>query len=117
LSGAAYVHDIELPGMVYGRILRPPNYGSQLKELNREILENLPGVIRVVVDGSFVGLCAEREEQALRALDAARAAAKWSAGTPLPEQKEIHEILPTLAHETSVVLSKNPSRGKAIGSK
>ena len=106
LTGAAYVQDMELPNMLHGRVLRPPSYGARLEAFDAGSVRALPGVDAVVVDGSFVGICAAREERALKALDAARGAARWSAGTPLPAFAEIHELLPKLRHETAVLVSK-----------
>ncbi len=106
LTGAAYVQDMELPDMLHGRVLRPPSYGARLEAFDAESVRALPGVAAVVVDGSFIGVCAVREEQALKALEAARSAARWSEAPPLPEFTEIHELLPKLAHETAVLVSK-----------
>src|SRR5205814_1643552 len=99
--------------MLHGRVLRPPSYGARLEALDAERVRALPGVVALVVDGSFVGVCAAREEQALKALDAARAAARWSAGAPLSEAAEIHELLPKLARKTVTLVSKTGAGGKA----
>jgi CO/xanthine dehydrogenase Mo-binding subunit len=74
LSGAAYVHDMELPGMLHGRVLRPPAYGARLESIDVQKLKN----VSVTVDGSFVGICAAREEQAVKAIEVARSVARWS---------------------------------------
>lgn len=96
LSGAAFIQDLELPGMLHARVLRPPTYGSKLLFLEKQKIEKLPGVATVVIDGSFVGVCAEREEQALAALEVARQAAQWSPGEPLPAEAEPAVFLPKL---------------------
>ena len=66
-GGAAYVQDIRLPGMVHGRVVRPPRYGAKLESFDEAKVKALPGVIAVVRDGSFLGVVAEREEQAIKA--------------------------------------------------
>ncbi len=110
LSGAAFIHDLELPGMLHARVLRPPSYGSRLQALPREKLEKLPGVAAVIVDGSFVGICAEREEQALAALEVARRVAKWTAGEPLREEAEPADFLPKLEHQAiAIVDNRKPA--------
>jgi len=106
LSGAAYIHDLELPGMVHGRVLRPPSYSAGLVGFDAEGVRALPGVVAVVVNGRFIGVCATREEQAVRALEAARRAARWDAPPSLPEPVEIRELLPRLGAETKVVAAK-----------
>ena len=55
---AVYVQDLRLPGMTHARVLRPPVYGSKLMEWDREV-ERMPGVLKVVEDGSFLGVIAE----------------------------------------------------------
>ena len=64
-----------LPGMVHGRICRPPSYDATLKSFDAPAVRALPGVVSVMVSGNFIGLCAEREEQALIALAAMALAA------------------------------------------
>src|SRR6202030_2194816 len=85
-GGVAYVQDLRLPGMLHGRVVRPPSYGAKLEALDEAKIKAMPGVVAVVRDGSFLGLIAEREEQAIRASEALRQSAKWAAGPPLPDQ-------------------------------
>ncbi len=106
LSGAAYVHDMDLPGMVHGRVLRPPSMTARLEKFDAAAVRALPGVVTVLVSGNFVGLCAEREEQALKALAAAERAATWRTGAALPETNEIGEFLDRLPATRSVVYVK-----------
>jgi len=118
LSGAAYVHDMELPGMVHGRVLRPPSLTASLEKFDAAAVRALPGVVAVVVSGNFIGLCAEREEQALRALAAAERAAAWKMGAALPASNEIGEFLDKLPSTRSVVHAKGredpDGDGKAV---
>src|SRR6266542_4446791 len=76
-GGAAYVQDIRLPGMVHGRVIRPPRYGSKLDSVDEAAARAMPGVVAVVRDGSFLGVVAEREEQAIGARAALLKSAKW----------------------------------------
>ena len=76
-GGAAYVHDMRLPGMVHARVVRPPSYGARLQEIDSAKVEQMPGVVKVVRDGSFLAVVAEREFQAISAMTALAAAAKW----------------------------------------
>ena len=54
LTGAAYIHDMVLPGMVHARVLRPPTYSARLVALDADAVRRLPGVVSVVVNGNFV---------------------------------------------------------------
>jgi CO/xanthine dehydrogenase Mo-binding subunit len=80
-----YVHDLEFPGMLHGRIARPPSYQSRLVSLDETEVRALPGVVTVVRDGSFLGVIAGREEQAIRALTRLKRIARWEESTVLPE--------------------------------
>ncbi len=66
-GGAAYVQDVRLPGMLHGRVVRPPRYGAKLESFDEAAVKAMPGVVAVVRDGSFLGVVAEREEQAIKA--------------------------------------------------
>jgi CO/xanthine dehydrogenase Mo-binding subunit len=83
-GGAAFVQDIRLPGMLFGRVVRPPSPGAQLVSIDEAAARRLPGVLAVVRDGSFVAVAAEREEQAIRARDALRKSARWRETAALP---------------------------------
>jgi nicotinate dehydrogenase subunit B len=70
LTGRArYVADVRLPGMLRGHLLHPPVPGSRLVKMNDATARAVPGVVAIVRDGGTVGVVAERDEQALAALD------------------------------------------------
>ncbi|HEX7110103.1 MAG TPA: molybdopterin cofactor-binding domain-containing protein [Aestuariivirga sp.] len=78
MTGAAvFVQDMKPKGTVYGAVSRPPTYGAKLTELDTTDIKKMPGVLKVVRDGSFLGIIAEREEQANAAAAAMGKAAKW----------------------------------------
>lgn len=83
-GGEAYVHDMRLPGMLFGRVVRPIARGGQLVALDEAAARRMPGVLAVVRDGSFIAVAARREEQAIAAAEALRASAQWTAGADLP---------------------------------
>src|SRR5205823_7620181 len=92
-GGAAYVQDMRLPGMLFGRVVRPPAYDAELAEVDLEPINLMPGVVATVRDGRFLGIVAEREEQAITARDALSKRAKWTVKPSLPAQGQIHEFL------------------------
>ncbi|MFS7182181.1 molybdopterin cofactor-binding domain-containing protein, partial [Serratia proteamaculans] len=71
-----YVHDLRLPGMLHGRVVRPPYtgadssapLGSGLLSVDRASISHLPGIVKLVVINDFIGIVAEREEQAIAAM-------------------------------------------------
>ena len=83
-GGAAYVQDVRLPGMVFGRVVRPPSPGAELIEFDEARVRSLPGVVAVVRDGSFLAVAAAREEQAIRARDLLKQSARWKEAESLP---------------------------------
>lgn len=108
-GGVAYVQDLRLPGMLHGRVVRPPQYGAQLEPSFATLIAGLPLVpgVLVVRDGSFLGVVAEREEQAIKAAELLSASAKWKAGPPLPDPARLYDHLKGLPTEDSVISSKD----------
>ena len=90
---AIFLQEIRLEGMVHGRIVRPPTYEARLLEVDTKRAEAMPGVIKVVRNGSFLGVVAEREEQATAAAEALEGAAKWDVKSALPGHEGIFDWL------------------------
>ena len=105
-GGIAYVQDIRLPGMVHGRIVRPPRPGSKLDSVDIAAVQAMPGVVAVVRDGSFLGVVAEREEQAIKARQALIESARWTLGPELPDSAKIYDVLLALPAEDTVISNK-----------
>ena len=71
-----YVHDMRMPGMLHGRVVRPPYAGADhgdfigktLAQVDSDSISHIAGIRSVVVQGDFVGVVAEREEQAEQAM-------------------------------------------------
>jgi CO/xanthine dehydrogenase Mo-binding subunit len=108
-GGAAYVQDMRPAGMLHGRVVRPPRYGSKLDSVDEAAAKAMPGVVAVVRDGSFLGVVAQREEQAIAARAALIKSAKWTLGPPLPDPATIHEHLLSLPTEDTVISNKQPA--------
>jgi CO/xanthine dehydrogenase Mo-binding subunit len=81
---AIFVQDYRPESLVHGRIVRPPARGAQLMAADLAAAERLPGVLKVVRDGSFLGVIADSEWRAIRAAEALRSACRWGEGTPAP---------------------------------
>jgi CO/xanthine dehydrogenase Mo-binding subunit/aerobic-type carbon monoxide dehydrogenase small subunit (CoxS/CutS family) len=89
----SFVHDLTLPGMVHGRIVRPPAYAARLVTVDDAAVKQMPGVLAVVRDGSFLGVIAEREEQAIAAREALQTAAVWENTTQMPPPDKLYDHL------------------------
>jgi xanthine dehydrogenase molybdopterin-binding subunit B len=109
-----YVHDMRLPGMVFGRVVRPPSNNSQLVSIDQAKIAAMPGVIQVVRNGRFLAVVAEREEQAIDARDALVSAARWRVPPDLPDPARVHDHLKSLSNDTQTVNEKTGSAGAAV---
>ncbi len=106
-GGPSYVHDMDLPGMLHARVLRPPGYHARLVSFDRESIRALSGVIDVIQSGQFIAVVAEREENAVAALDAARRAAEWAYDDELPAFDEVYSDLRETPTRSNLVVNGN----------
>jgi nicotinate dehydrogenase subunit B len=106
---ACFIHDLDLPGMVHGRIVRPPGYGARLISADTPAVSQMPGVINVVRDGSFLAVLAEREEQAVRAMEMLRKSATWAPGKALPPQETLFDHLLSRPDQAFLVVDGTPT--------
>jgi nicotinate dehydrogenase subunit B len=84
-----YMQDIRLPDMLHGRVVRPPAIGATLQGIDEDSVKDIPGLIRVVRIGNFVGVVAETEWAAIRA--SRRLRVSWSRWEGLPDQSALWE--------------------------
>lgn len=104
-----YVHDMRIPGMVHGRVVRPPYagvdagdfVGNSLIAVDESSVRDIPGLIAVVTIGDFVGVVAEREENAVKA--AAQLRVTWKATPTLTD-----------LHDVETALRANPSTPRTL---
>jgi isoquinoline 1-oxidoreductase len=91
----SFVHDVRVPGMRHGRVVRPPHPGRDggdfigrcLIAVDRQSVAHLPGNVQVVAEGDFVGVVADREEQAIAAMRALRV--QWRTVPPAPDLSDL----------------------------
>jgi CO/xanthine dehydrogenase Mo-binding subunit len=110
-GGVAYVHDLRLPDMVHARVVRPPSYGARLKSVDIESAAKLPGVMKIVRDGSFLAVVAGREWPAVQASRTLRAKAAWDEPRKLP--RDIYATLAQLPAQDIVIASGPGVQGGA----
>ncbi len=101
VTGAqTYVHDFALPGMLHGRVIRPPGIGAELLSVDVSSVAHLPGV-KVVRIHNFLAVVAADEWTCVRAMRALKS--QWSDWQGLPVQEEYIRSLrnePLLSEET-----------------
>jgi nicotinate dehydrogenase subunit B len=83
-----YVQHVRLPGMLHGKVVRPPFVGANLLNVDRGSVAGLPGVVQVVVNKDFVGVVADTEWHAIQAAKAL--VVTWSSGAALPDQNTLY---------------------------
>jgi len=86
-----YVHNVRVPGMLHGRVVRPPEVGATLEGVDESSVRDVAGLVKVVVKKNFVGVVAEKPWQAIQA--AGKLKATWSSGVGLPRQAGFYEYL------------------------
>ncbi|HWZ54528.1 MAG TPA: molybdopterin cofactor-binding domain-containing protein [Verrucomicrobiae bacterium] len=62
-----YSQDTSVPGMLHGRVVRPATSLSAPSSVDESSIKDIPGVVKVVREGSFVGVVAETEWAAIQA--------------------------------------------------
>jgi CO/xanthine dehydrogenase Mo-binding subunit len=72
-----YAHEVRVPGMLHGRVVRPPVVNSRPSSVDEQSIANIPGVVRIVQKGNFLGVVAQTEWAAIRAARALKVS--WSA--------------------------------------
>lgn len=79
-----YVQDLRFSDMVHARVVKPPVYGARLKSWPQEV-QQMPGVLKVVQNGSFLGVLATDEFQAIKAMEALKKGGQWEIDGSLPK--------------------------------
>ena len=74
-----YAHDVRVPGMLHGRVVRPPTIASKPGNIDESSVKNIPGLVKIVQEGSFVGVVCETEWAAIKAAKALKVS--WSQPT------------------------------------
>jgi CO/xanthine dehydrogenase Mo-binding subunit len=86
-----FVHNVRVPGMLYGAVVRPPAVGATLVGVDESSVGGMPGIVKVVVKKNFVGVVCEKPWQAMQA--AGKLNATWTPGAGLPSQAGFYDYL------------------------
>jgi nicotinate dehydrogenase subunit B len=92
-GGIAYVQDMRMDGMLHARVVRPPSYGATLQDADTAKVETMPGVKKVVRDGSFLAVIADREFRAIKAMEVLAASATWAERETMPREDNFYAWL------------------------
>jgi nicotinate dehydrogenase subunit B len=107
-----YVHDMRVPGMLHGRVVRPPYagvdagafVGTSLISVDEASVDHIPGLVGIVKIGDFIGVVAEREENAVKA--AAQLKVTWKPTPALPDLKDLETALRANASTPRTLIDK-----------
>jgi nicotinate dehydrogenase subunit B len=98
-----FLHDLVLPGMLHGRVVRPP---AAVAELLSTGDPTLPPDVHTVRDGSFLGVVAATDAAALRAARLLAQAARWQVTESLPDADDLKGFLLSAPAEDATVESR-----------
>jgi CO/xanthine dehydrogenase Mo-binding subunit len=112
-----FVHNIRIPEMLHGRVVRPPEVGATLVSVDESSVRGMPGFVKVVVKKNFVGVVAEKPWQAAQMAVALKA--QWTKGSGLPNQAAFSQYLrdQKASRDSFVVNSKDVDDTLAKASK
>ena len=102
LGQARFIHDMRPEGLVHGRVLRLPSPQAQLLSNAHALQSAVSPEVQCVVRGRFVGVLAEHEWQAQKALDQLSQAARWDEPDTLPDMHQLEGFLRQAQAETQV---------------
>jgi CO/xanthine dehydrogenase Mo-binding subunit len=86
-----WVQDIRVPGMLHGRMIRPPVAGASVVAVDESSIAKIPGA-KVVRKGDFIGVVAPREWDAVKASQALNVT--WSqVPDPFPDQAQLYDFI------------------------
>lgn len=108
-----FVHNVRVPGMLHGRVVRPPAVGATVVSVDESSVSGLPGVVKVVVKKNFIGVVAEKPWQALQAANKLKV--EWTAGTGLPKQADFADHLRNQKPARDTLLVDSQDVDKKLG--
>jgi CO/xanthine dehydrogenase Mo-binding subunit len=103
---ARFIHDLRLPGMRHGRVLRAPTLDATLAAFPAGAAADLPAGVRCWADGRFVAVVAPTERAADAAAEQLAARLNWQRGAGLPEVRDLHGFLTSAPCQTTVPVER-----------
>jgi nicotinate dehydrogenase subunit B len=100
----SFIHDLRLPGMLHARLVRPPGPAAKLVAIDESSVKDIPGLVKVVQRGDFIGVVAEREEQAIQA--ARQLKVEWREMDVYPRMQDLYTSLRSQPTEDSILIEQ-----------
>jgi CO/xanthine dehydrogenase Mo-binding subunit len=108
-----YMQDFKMPGMLHGRVVRPPAIGAKLESVDEASIKDVPGIVKVVRDGDFLGIVAASEWAAIRG--ARELKATWSKAETLPDPAKLWDYVRATKVVKDDVTSNVGNTAEAMG--
>lgn len=108
-----FVHNVRMPGMLHGRVVRPPSIGATVMRVDESSVQGMAGLVKVVVKKNFVGVVAEKPWQALQAAE--KLTVIWSAGSGLPNRADFVEQLRNQKPTRDILLADSKDVEQKLG--
>jgi len=105
-ANASFLTDMRMPDLVYARIVRAARPGVGLVRVDTKKVDPMPGILKIVRDGSFLAVVAERESQAVAAAAELAKSSKWQTGDALPDVCKLSAWLKSAKAETQTVAER-----------
>jgi nicotinate dehydrogenase subunit B len=106
-----FLQDFSVPGMLHGRVIRPPSIGAKLMSVNEASIRSIPDV-RVVRIQNFLGVVANDEWAAVRA--AKELKATWTESQTLPGSDMLDKVVRASAVERDEALVNRGDSAAAL---
>lgn len=108
LGRAGFVSDVRVPGMLHARMVRPPEFGAHLVEVDDSVLP--PGVAAVRI-GDLLAVVAEQEHLVVAAAE--EPLATWTGGFETPGPDEVYAWM-RRQRTDDVLLADDPCPDEAL---
>ena len=84
-----FVHNVRVPGMLHGRVVRPPSPAATVMSVDESSVRGMPGLVKVVVKNNFIGVVANKPWQAAQIAEKLRVT--WTPGPRLSPQRDAYQ--------------------------
>src|SRR6185437_3155567 len=107
-----YMQDFKVRGMLHGRVVRPTAMQARLESVDDAAARKIPGFVKTIVKGNFVGVVAKTEWGAIKAMEALRC--KWSDWSGLPAMDQVYATVKKTRIEQSITPMKEGDAAGAL---
>ena len=107
-----YMQDFRVPGMLHGRVVRPPAMEAKLESVDEASIKGVRGA-KVIRQGNFLAVVAASEWAAIKG--AKQLKGVWSKWAGLPEQSKLYEHVRATKVAKDEVTSNVGNTSEALG--